>query len=379
MQSSLQALQASAEKAREAVSKSNSVAQIERRELTEQLDTLALRVTTLAASQLASSANDSADNQNAIESELAAVTAGIDERLAGIEDKVATVNSDSQRIASLTQQLQKARDNIEAMQQREEEATLTLKQLDATVSELKTAGESLSIDAIQTQIQQQLARLESQVEDSDQQANTAELESLLSATRSRIQTLEQRVQELPASSAAADDALRTQSGLEAQVAALSRQLQTLSRRTTDPQLESTVQDVAEQVAQLTAQDFLTQEDLQTQTSSEPTEYKIYFERNSAQVTEDAARVLDSFITQEKNRTTGVSIYGFTDRLGSAVYNQQLALQRATNVRSFLIQNGLDFTKIKALSGLGEDAAAADLPDNSGDAQQRVVVLYAEQP
>ena len=49
------------------------------------------------------------------------------------------------------------------------------------------------------------------------------------------------------------------------------------------------------------------------------------------------------------------------------------------MRSYLIQNGLDFTKIKALTGLGEDAAAAVLPDEAADAQQRVVVLYADQP
>ena len=40
---------------------------------------------------------------------------------------------------------------------------------------------------------------------------------------------------------------------------------------------------------------------------------------------------------------------------------------------------MDYTKIKALTGLGEDAAAAVLPDNAKDSQQRVVVLYSEQP
>ncbi len=89
--------------------------------------------------------------------------------------------------------------------------------------------------------------------------------------------------------------------------------------------------------------------------------------------------MNSFIAQEKNRTTGVSIYGFTDRRGTAEYNQELALRRATNVRSYLIQNGFDFTKINSLNGLGEDAAAISSEDGAEDAKERSVVLFAAQP
>ena len=39
----------------------------------------------------------------------------------------------------------------------------------------------------------------------------------------------------------------------------------------------------------------------------------------------------------------------------------------------------DYTKINTLSGLGEDAAAAELEDEVEDANQRVVVLFAAQP
>ncbi len=109
------------------------------------------------------------------------------------------------------------------------------------------------------------------------------------------------------------------------------------------------------------------------------EYKVYFDRGSTDISDEAAVVLKSFIKQEQNRTTGVNIYGFTDRRGDAAFNQRLALQRATAVRSFLIQNGFDFTKIKSLSGLGEDAAAATLDDGTEDADQRAVVLVADQP
>ena len=58
---------------------------------------------------------------------------------------------------------------------------------------------------------------------------------------------------------------------------------------------------------------------------------------------------------------------------------QLAMRRATNVRSYLIQKGFDFTKIKSLSGLGEDAAAIKSEDGEEDAKERSVVLFAAQP
>ena len=187
---------------------------------------------------------------------------------------------------------------------------------------------------------------------------------------------------MPASSSAADAALQTQSALEAQIAGLKRRIESIPQGTS-PELvtsiNSTISEVREEVDELKAQSFVTQADLRAQQQGSSVEYKIYFNRNSTQITEDAARVLNSFITQEKNRTIGVSIYGFTDRRGAASYNQQLALRRATNVRSYLIQNGFDYTKINTLSGLGEDAAAAELEDEVEDANQRVVVLFAAQP
>ncbi len=351
-------------------------------EMQEQSSGLGLRLNTLITSaNTTASANASADDTSADENIATAsalsLTAGIDERFSEIEARLATVNADSRRIAALTEQLQAANAKIEQLEQQDAQSAESLQQLSSSVDELNTVSESISIDTIQAQISDQLALAQSQFESSAVNANTAQLQALLDTTRNRIQTLEQRVQGLPASSAQADDAAQTQRALQTQIADLEQRLEELT--SADPALQTAVQDVKQQVEQLSAQGFVTQEELRSRTESESVEYKIYFDRNSTEITEDAARVLNSFIAQEKNRTTGVSIFGFTDRSGSAAYNQQLALQRATNVRSYLIQNGLDFTKITTLSGLGEDAAAAVLPDDAADAQQRVVVLYAAQP
>lgn len=350
-------------------------------DIAEQSGSLGLRLNTLASSASASNGaqadGDNADNAEGNTASLQALSSSIDTRLGAIEERLSTVNSDSRRIASLSEQLTQANSKIAELEEQDVQASQSLEELGSSVAELTTVGESLSIDSIQAQIQDQLALAQSQFDSKATSTNTEQLESLLETTRNRIQTLEQRVQSLPASSSEADDALETQNALQAQIAELGQRLESMT--SSDPALVNKVNDVKQQVERLSAEGFVTQDELRATQEAESIEYKIYFDRNSAEVTDDAARVLKSFIAQEKNRTTGVSIFGFTDRSGSAAYNQQLALQRATNVRSYLIQNGLDFTKVKALSGLGEDAAAAVLPDNAADAQQRVVVLYAAQP
>jgi len=352
--------------------------------LSEQQENLTLRLDTLVSDatllQAAADVEASADAQTATSGITPNQAAGMDRRLAAIEQRLSTVNSDSRRIASQNEELASARSQIEDLEEQNAVLSSSLAELANSVDELTMLGESLSIEAIQAKVQDQLAQAQSQFDANEANASSADTEqltALLDATRNRIQTLEQRVQSLPAASTETDDAVLAQSALQAQIADLEQRLEAIT--SSDPALVSKVNDVKQQVEQLSAQGFVTQDELRATTESAAIEYKIYFDSNSTEISEDAAQVLNSFITQEKNRTTGVSIFGFTDRSGSAAYNQQLALQRATNVRSYLIQNGLDFTKIQTLSGLGEDAAAAVMPDDASDAEQRVVVLYAAQP
>jgi len=308
---------------------------------------------------------------------VATVNAQIDQRLALLENKLGTTTSDSLRIESMTNELSASRVKMNALESSVNETNQQLAALNRTIEVLKTQSESTSIDDQQAQIRQQLTELQNQMNEVGGN-DIKELANALQTSRARIETLEQRVVDLPASSSAATDATEAQSELQAQILALESKLNNPDAAT-DPKLVDSISEVEEKVSQLAAKGYVTQEELRAQQEARSTEYKIYFEPNSTAITEEAGGVLNSFIAQEKNRTTGVAIYGFTDRRGSASYNQQLALQRATNVRSFLIQNGFSYTKIKSLSGLGEDAAAADLPDGQEDAQQRAVVLYAQQP
>ena len=319
----------------------------------------------------------SADASNGETEAVASINAQIDQRIVALEDKLGTTNSDSLRIESMENELSAARVKLQAMEKGVNDANALIADLDSELASLTTQSESSSIDGQQAELRSQLEQLQDQMNLSGDNTDVAELTNALQTTRDRIETLEKRVIELPATSRAADDATQAQSALQAQIQALESKLSEVQAEP-DPNLISSINEVEEKVSALAAKSYVTQEELREQQQGKSIEYKIYFEPNSTEITEDASLVLNSFIAQEKNRSIGVSIYGFTDRIGSATYNQALALQRATNVRSYLIQNGFSYTKIKSLSGLGEDAAA-DLPDDEEDAQLRSVVLYAQQP
>ncbi len=118
--------------------------------------------------------------------------------------------------------------------------------------------------------------------------------------------------------------------------------------------------------------------VQTQ-KARSTEYKIYFNLGGTGITDEAADVLDSFVVQEKNRATDVSIFGLTDQAGSAEHNQLVSDRRARSVRDYLVQNGFDAERIETVTGLGEEASASVLDEDQTGAQSRAVLLFAAQP
>lgn len=303
----------------------------------------------------------------------------LDRRLASLESRSRGAADESRRREALDDRLSGLADRLEALVERDVRREAAMAALEATVEELTAARDALSIDAVQGEVRAELRSLAAEV-GSDAAAEgggTAELVTALETMRARVAELEERVRELPASSPAADGAQQTQSALESQILALGKRIETLPEAP-DAALVDGLDDVRERVRELSSQGFVTQEELRAQAAGRNVEYKIYFDKNSTSISDEAATVLDSFIAQETNRTAGVSIFGFTDTKGSANYNQQLAQSRAANVRSYLIRNGFDYAKIDNVAGLGEDAAAAILGDEQEDAGQRVVVLFAAQ-
>lgn len=238
--------------------------------------------------------------------------------------------------------------------------------------------ESASIESQQNHLQAQLASLESKVSDTPSPSDIEAMSQALELSRQRIQQLESRVAKLPSASDEAEVAGKAQQELQSQIAALEERLATDAGKP-NKELVSSLAVMRKKVSELENRPYVSPEELAKIQQGKSNEYKIYFNKNSTQITDAAGKVLKSFITQEKNRAKGVAIYGFTDRTGDANYNQRLAARRANNVRSYLIQAGFDFKKINAVDGIGEDLAAASSSDGQEDANQRFVVLYAFQP
>jgi len=64
---------------------------------------------------------------------------------------------------------------------------------------------------------------------------------------------------------------------------------------------------------------------------------------------------------------GVSVFGYTDDVGTADYNRQLSVRRATSVEQYLIQAGLDPSIIN-LKGYGKTSPM--IPGTSASARAR---------
>jgi len=328
------------------------------------LDTLINRLeqTTEQVTDLSSEQRSTSEQVAALSSaQQAAVAAG----------SVASGNAEStnERIAKLLTELETNAQRTAELETRLEAANVQMASMSEELAAVRAqAGTgSSSIESLQAELNAQLETINSRIDNTDASTDISTLSESLVTARNRIQQLESRVQSLPTGDSEAAVAKVAQDELQALVETMEKRFSELPNAT-DPQLLNRLTQVQKQVAEL-----------RERGANTGIEYTVYFGLGSIDISPEAAEVLKEFIKDEQNRTTGVSIYGFTDRRGDATFNQRLALARATSVRSFLITNGFDFTKIKSLSGLGEDAAAATLADGVADADQRAVVLVADQP
>lgn len=92
---------------------------------------------------------------------------------------------------------------------------------------------------------------------------------------------------------------------------------------------------------------------------------INFETNSAQITPDSEPILRKAVnTMRTNPDLRVEIQGHTDDVGKNAANQNLSERRANSVRDYLIQNGIDGSRMTT-RGYGEDVPLVpnDSPEN----------------
>ncbi len=105
---------------------------------------------------------------------------------------------------------------------------------------------------------------------------------------------------------------------------------------------------------------------------------ILFETDKSIIRTDAEKNLQQLAASIKKRFAGgdLRVYGYTDSVGSAGYNKELAQQRAEAVKSWLATNaGIDAGKI-SINAIGEGAPVATNTTEAGRQQNRRVEVVA---
>ncbi len=107
-------------------------------------------------------------------------------------------------------------------------------------------------------------------------------------------------------------------------------------------------------------------------------YIVYFDFNSAELTEEATRILsDAAATALEMRPFKILVYGHTDRSGSDAYNMGLADQRSRAAARYLIDQGAGRFVIDVES-MGESSPAVQTADGVRDGRNRRVEITLEQ-
>ncbi|MEN8130367.1 MAG: OmpA family protein [Pseudomonadota bacterium] len=101
-----------------------------------------------------------------------------------------------------------------------------------------------------------------------------------------------------------------------------------------------------------------------------------FPRRSGELTTQGKQLLEKnreIAGDPLRRATYIEVIGHTDDVGDDVYNQELSEQRATSVRNYLVEAGVDASKIVTV-GAGESMPIASNNTERGRAENRRVEI-----
>lgn len=103
-------------------------------------------------------------------------------------------------------------------------------------------------------------------------------------------------------------------------------------------------------------------------------YIVFFDWDKADITPEAASVLDSAVTAYGNCTqVPIMLAGYTDRSGSTAYNQGLSERRNTTVTAYLTDHGIPGSAISS-QGFGEANNRVPTADGVKELQNRRVEI-----
>ena len=101
-----------------------------------------------------------------------------------------------------------------------------------------------------------------------------------------------------------------------------------------------------------------------------------FPRRSAELTTQGKQVLETNrekAREQLRRASYIEIIGHTDDVGDDDYNQDLSEQRAQSVRDYLVDTGVDASKVVSV-GAGESIPIASNQTEEGRAENRRVEI-----
>jgi outer membrane protein OmpA-like peptidoglycan-associated protein len=103
-------------------------------------------------------------------------------------------------------------------------------------------------------------------------------------------------------------------------------------------------------------------------------YIVFFDWNKADITSEAATILDSAIAAYADcNKAAVSLTGHTDRSGSDQYNMSLSGERNDSVSAYLAGHGIPAAVVRA-QALGETMPRVPTADGVREAQNRRVEI-----
>jgi outer membrane protein OmpA-like peptidoglycan-associated protein len=101
---------------------------------------------------------------------------------------------------------------------------------------------------------------------------------------------------------------------------------------------------------------------------------INFETGKTTISKDSEEALTAIIAiLDEYPNAKFSVEGHTDSIGSASNNESLSKVRATSVESYLVENGVDESRLSSV-GLGEQKPVATNDTKTGRAENRRVEI-----
>jgi outer membrane protein OmpA-like peptidoglycan-associated protein len=104
---------------------------------------------------------------------------------------------------------------------------------------------------------------------------------------------------------------------------------------------------------------------------------VNFDFDKSNIRPDAAVILDEAVRILSGSSSPVSIEGHTDWIGTDAYNQGLSERRANAVQAYLIEHGVDASRLST-SGYGESRPIASNDTREGRALNRRVELHVQE-